>query len=128
MNKLKRIGLAAALVVPMIGGTLLTAPAASAAPACQPATKVTYDPHPGAIALQTSFETGTLEKFRTEIVGDGDRHRFFRPAPLGGLQRLPSRDLGRRLGCVDVNPVLAFRIQGGLRGRVVQHDQGRPAE
>jgi hypothetical protein len=71
MNKLKRMGLAAALVVPMIGGTLLTAPAASAAPACQPATKVKYDPHPGAIALQTSFETGTLEKFLPRTSGTG---------------------------------------------------------
>jgi hypothetical protein len=55
----------------MIGGTLLAPGAASAAPACQPATIVNYDPHPGTVALQTSFETGALDKFIPTTAGTG---------------------------------------------------------
>ena len=71
MRNLTRMELVAALLVPMIGGASMAAVPASAAPHCQPGRDVKYDPHPGAIVVQTSFEEEGLGKFISTTAGRG---------------------------------------------------------
>ena len=71
MERLLRLGLAAALVGGMTGLFFLGPTPGSAAPACVPSTAARYDPHPGATIVQTSFEQGTLDNFVPAAAGTG---------------------------------------------------------